>query len=108
MTTRTEHFNVHPSVVFKLGQDLITDDIQALAELVKNGYDADATRVIVRIITTEAPSDFPEDHGYVEIEDDGVGMDVDTLISGWLTISNSMKREMKAAGRTTGRGRTPM
>jgi signal transduction histidine kinase len=108
MTIRTEHFNVHPSVVFKLGQDLITDDVQALAELVKNAYDADATRVIVRIITTQPPDGYPEDNGYVEIEDDGVGMDVETLISGWLTISNSMKRDMKAAGRTTTRGRTPM
>ena len=32
---------VHPSVMFKLGEDLITDEVQALAELVKNAYDAE-------------------------------------------------------------------
>ena len=36
-------FQVHPSVIFKLGEDLITDDYQALSELAKNCYDADNT-----------------------------------------------------------------
>lgn len=49
---RTFVLTVHPSVVFKLGEDLITDDVQALTELVKNSYDADSTAVEVRISTT--------------------------------------------------------
>jgi hypothetical protein len=36
------HFDVHPSVAFQLGADLISDDAQALLELVKNCYDAEA------------------------------------------------------------------
>jgi len=108
MTAVDAQFRVHPSVVFKLGQDLITDEVQALAELVKNAYDADATHVIVRIHTDEAPEDHPDDRGFIEVVDDGFGMNVDTFVSGWLTISNSMKRDMKAQGRTTKRGRTPM
>jgi len=47
----TLRLEVHPSVVFKLGADLITDDMQALIELVKNSYDADATKVRVEIET---------------------------------------------------------
>lgn len=47
----TLHLEVHPSVVFKLGADLITDDMQALIELIKNSYDADATYVRVYIDT---------------------------------------------------------
>jgi len=47
----TLQLDVHPSVVFKLGADLITDDMQALMELIKNSYDADATRVRVSIDT---------------------------------------------------------
>jgi hypothetical protein len=35
-------FEVHPSVLFKLGEDLIRDEGQALVELIKNSYDADA------------------------------------------------------------------
>lgn len=45
------HLSVHPTVVFKLGQDLITDDLQALTELIKNSYDADSRGVDVRIDT---------------------------------------------------------
>jgi len=43
------HFEVHPSVVYQLGESLISDAVQALIELVKNCYDADATyaKVIV-------------------------------------------------------------
>jgi len=37
-----EHFDIHASVVFQLGESLITDSVQALVELVKNCYDADA------------------------------------------------------------------
>lgn len=47
----TLRLEVHPSVVFKLGADLVTDDVQALIELVKNSYDADATRVRVVVDT---------------------------------------------------------
>lgn len=45
------HLRVHPSVVFKLGQDLITDDVQALVELVKNAYDADSPTASIKIDT---------------------------------------------------------
>lgn len=103
---RHVHFDVHPSVVFKLGEDLITDDIQAIAELVKNAYDADATSVVVRIDTT---SRLPNgDRGTIEIVDNGFGMTPETLQRGWLTISNSTKRQMKSRGETTERGRTPL
>jgi signal transduction histidine kinase len=44
--------DVHPSVVFKLGDDLISDEVQALVELVKNSYDADASYARVTVDTT--------------------------------------------------------
>ena len=46
-------FQVHPSVIFKLGEDLITDDYQALSELAKNCYDADASRSQISIFTNK-------------------------------------------------------
>jgi len=52
------HFDVHPSVVYQLGESLITDAVMALIELVKNCYDADATYAKVTIDTvgtTEVP-----------------------------------------------------
>ena len=102
------HFDVHPSVVFELGEDLISDDVQALAELVKNCYDADADWAVVRIDTDGSPQMHPTDVGYIEIEDNGTGMGIDVLQHGWLTISNSPKRSMKARGETTRKGRTPL
>ena len=66
------------------------DDLgQALAELVKNSYDADGDWAIVRIDTAGRLEDHPDDVGYVEIEDNGVGMDLDTIERGWLTIDRS-------------------
>ena len=41
--TEQKFFHVHTSVVFQLGESLISDVVQALVELVKNAYDADAT-----------------------------------------------------------------
>lgn len=106
--TTHAHFDVHPSVVFKLGEDLISDDVQALAELVKNSYDADAAWVAVRIDTAHAPDEHPTDVGFVVVEDNGDGMDLETLKRGWLTISNSLKGEMKSHGESTHKGRTPL
>lgn len=107
-----EHFDIDASIVFQLGEDLITDVVQALVELVKNSYDADATHAKVTVDTEGTVPDegsfFPDARGYILIEDNGVGMDATTLRQGWLTISKSPKRALKAAGGTTQRGRTPL
>ena len=39
----TASFRVHASLIYKLGESLIADEITALSELIKNAYDADAT-----------------------------------------------------------------
>jgi signal transduction histidine kinase len=102
-------FEIHPSVVYKLGEDLITDEVQALAELVKNCYDADSDYAIVRINTELSPPSNPMAVGFIEIEDNGLGMSPVDVQRGWLTISNSQKREMKARGETTDdKKRTPL
>lgn len=101
------HLEVHPSVVFKLGEDLITDAMQALIELVKNCYDADATWAEIIIRTGLADTETPDAPSIV-IKDNGTGMTVEQIRRGWLTISNSVKREMKARGLSTHLGRTPL
>ena len=108
---QTPRFDINAAVVFRLGEELITDVVQALVELVKNSYDADATWVKVTIDThasNEWGSKFADATGVVVVEDNGHGMDGPTIERGWLTIANSPKREEKAAGRVTRRGRTPM
>lgn len=105
------HFEIDASVVFQLGESLITDEFQALLELVKNSYDADATECTVTIETGGSPpegSAFPDADGYVLIDDNGFGMTKSTIESGWLTIAHSAKRDLKDKGETTPRGRTPL
>ena len=106
--TTSASIEVHPSVLFKLGEDLITDEVQAVAELVKNAYDADSDHAIVRIVTTRGPDEYPDDNGFVEVIDRGHGMTLDDIRRGWLTVSNSLKLRMKQGGQTTRRGRTPL
>jgi hypothetical protein len=80
-------------------------------ELVKNAYDADARRVFVEINTHESLADetsYPNAQGYVIVDDTGTGMDLDAINTGWLTISNSPKKEMKRQQKTTKLGRTPL
>lgn len=106
------HFEVHPSVVYQLGESLISDAVQALIELVKNCYDADATYAKVTIDTQgTAQIDgaiYPASGGRIIVEDDGHGMDLTDVEDGWLTISNRKKRELKQAKKTTTGGRTPL
>ena len=105
------HFDINAAVVFRLGEELITDVVQALVELVKNSYDADATWVKVTIDAQAGNKwgrSYPTATGAILVEDNGHGMDLPTIERGWLTIANSPKRELKAAGRTTASGRTPI
>lgn len=106
------HFKVHPSVVYQLGESLISDAVQALIELVKNSYDADATYAKVIIDTqgvcTIDGSMYLSEGGSIVVEDDGHGMTLEDFDGGWLTISNRKKLELKRAKKTTPGGRTPL
>jgi HSP90 family molecular chaperone len=106
-----EHFDIHASVVFQLGESLISDSVQALMELVKNSYDADASYCKVTITTASDNLDaspFKGAVGSITVEDDGIGMTLDDIRRGWLTISNSGKRDFKKKKLTTAKGRTPL
>jgi len=113
-----DRFHVDASVVFQLGESLVSDVVQALVELVKNAYDADASFVRI-VVDTEnfPPADLEIDAGshshapspgYILIEDDGTGMTRSVIRQGWLTISRSPKRTFKRELRVTPKGRTPL
>lgn len=111
--SRVPSFKIHPSVVLQLGADLIADRTQALLELVKNCYDADSPDCNISIDThavlNDADSFFPGAVGRIVVEDSGSGMNRNAIDRGWLTISNSHKREMKEKGRLTpSKKRTPL
>ncbi len=79
------HFKFSPSILSRLGEELIPNPDQGILELVKNSYDADATICEIELLNTE------EIGGSIIISDNGVGMDLDTLQSGWLVIGKSEK-----------------
>lgn len=93
------NFKVHASLIYKLGESLITDEITALSELMKNSYDADAS--FCSLIIDPEHVDQDGIVGKIEISDNGTGMDLKTILNGWLTISNSQKKKMKKENRTT-------
>ena len=70
-----------------IGGELISDEPVAVVELVKNAYDADASRVDVRFT-----GDDPSDPDSLVIEDDGIGMSLQTVLEGWLEPGSVLKK----------------
>lgn len=68
-----------------IGEELISDDVVALSELVKNSHDADASSVNVSFSSATGPG------GSLEVRDDGVGIDVSTLLGRWMEPAASTK-----------------
>lgn len=77
------HFKVSSGLKDILGRDLITNELVAIFELVKNGYDADATEINLIINSAE---------DYIIIQDNGKGMNRDDIENKWLFVAHSEKR----------------
>jgi DNA mismatch repair ATPase MutL len=66
-----------------LGEELIGDDRLAIFELVKNGYDADATTVTVAVNVNSGPVQS------IVVQDSGTGMTLDDITGKWLELAIS-------------------
>lgn len=99
---KSAFFRVHASLIYKLGESLIADEVTALSELIKNSYDADA-KFCSLVIDTNYTEQINGSvcKGKIELSDNGCGMDLQTIVNGWLTLSNSPKKKMKKEKRTT-------
>ena len=75
-------FRVSAELKNILGRDLITSPDIAILELVKNSYDAHATKVEITF-----------DKDYLCIADNGKGMTKDDLINKWLFVAYSAKSD---------------
>ena len=71
--------------LFTIGEDLIQDKFAAIMELVKNSYDADASKVSV---TFRRDSDKSLT---ITVEDDGTGMSLEDIQTKWLVPSTTSK-----------------
>ena len=80
-------FNIDSRLLFQLGEKLVTNRAVALAELVKNSYDADATWVTVRL------ENIRQIGGMITVEDNGSGMTLPTFKKTWMRIATIDKEE---------------
>lgn len=80
-----------------IGSELISDEILAITELVKNAHDADASTAIVEFSAATGGE------GQIVVRDDGHGMDLHTLLSNWMEPAGTSK--VGPDGRRTRLGR---
>lgn len=78
-------FTVDAGHIQRLGAELVGKQDTALSELIKNAYDADATRVVLTFSKHHQPG------GTLIIEDDGSGMQDEIIRSSWMRISTASK-----------------
>lgn len=81
----TENLKFAPSILARLGEELVTHPDQGIIELVKNAYDADALACRVELV------DVTQDGGTVAVVDDGDGMTLQQIRHGWLVLGRSEK-----------------
>jgi anti-sigma regulatory factor (Ser/Thr protein kinase) len=82
-------FKPRARLLAQLGDQLIRNESVALLEIVKNSYDADAKTVKIKMQKLNDPK-----NGVIEIEDDGTGMDIETIKTAWMDIGNDIKEFM--------------
>ena len=78
-------FEVDAGLLFQLGEQLVARRSIALAELIKNAYDADATEVTVLLDNVTRPK------GTIIVEDNGTGMTFDQVRDHWMRIATDDK-----------------
>lgn len=81
-------FSIDARTILTLGRDSIKDHTTAIIELVKNSYDADATKVIVEIFCDTTKK-------FIRIADNGCGMTENEVDNNWLRIGYSEKRAIR-------------
>src|SRR5438445_6507710 len=69
-----------------IGEELISDEVVAISELVKNSHDADAVTVIIAFRGVTGSE------GEIQVRDDGMGMNLDTVLGRWMAPAASTKK----------------
>lgn len=86
--TRKVPFEVDSALLTELGERLVGRPHVALAELIKNSYDADAPSV--EII-------FDSESRLIDVSDNGQGMDEETFVERFMRIGTTHKAEKKVS-----------
>lgn len=81
----TVRFSTDATIISRLGRELVAKQETAVAELVKNAYDADATKVTLTFRDAYNPL------GTLDISDNGHGMSRDDLVNAFMRLSTDEK-----------------
>jgi len=81
-------FTIDAALLRELGERLVGKPYIALAELIKNSYDADAF---------EATIEFAPEEDRIEVRDDGHGMTLDEFSDFWMRIGTTHKTEKRVS-----------
>lgn len=76
-SAETIFYTMSAAVLKRFGDELIRDPVTAFFELNKNGYDADATKMLMKFHNTSDGS------GTITIQDDGTGMTCEDIKTKW-------------------------
>jgi signal transduction histidine kinase len=96
-TSGTAQLRPRARILRTFGDELISSETVAVIELVKNSYDADASRVLVRFT---GPLEVGA--GAIDVIDDGHGMSTETVTTVWMepaTLFRAAERRSEVRGR---------
>lgn len=98
-------FNFQPRarLLLQLGDQLIRNETIALTELVKNSFDADASYCKVQMLNVDNKYT-----GEIILEDDGWGMDIETIKNVWLEPGSDSKEKIVREKLFSPKGRLPI
>lgn len=96
-------FRPKAQILLQLGEQLIKSESVAILELIKNSYDADARNVSITMMDIDSPQ-----KGYIEIVDDGIGMDLWTVQNIWMEPGNTHKKDVVSASERSALNRLPI
>lgn len=90
-------------IIKTIGEELISNDIVAIIELVKNSYDANASiieicfqgRVIEEKVGKKKKRSLIKQGSSIIISDDGIGMNLETVKSAWMEPATINKKNTK-------------
>lgn len=94
MKSRQIPISIAARLIYHLGEQLISDELVALLELIKNSYDADATRCVVKI---DSAAETPYGPGVITIQDNGNGMLPYTVENDFLRLATDYKKVNKVS-----------
>ncbi len=89
---KSGYYHIKPAAnhILTVGKGIIKDSYTAILELVKNSYDADAETVLIKIVCDKNTTK-------ITVEDDGHGMNFETVTDKWMVPSTTEKLRQKTS-----------